>query len=51
MRQLTSLDAEFLAMEDLWGTDPRQAQTKGTAVFSHWYHLTNGTTIWIACLR
>ncbi|HEX3150651.1 MAG TPA: hypothetical protein VHR66_21415 [Gemmataceae bacterium] len=38
--------AEFLDFMDTWGGDTRQAEHKGTAVFSHWYHLTDSTTIY-----
>jgi hypothetical protein len=44
---------EFLAYLDTWGGDTRQADAKGTAVFSQWYHLTDPTAMWavhIACL-
>ncbi len=39
--------AEFLEIEDRWATDSRQAASKGTSVFSQWYHLTNSMTIWV----
>ncbi len=38
---------EFLDYLGRWGGDTRQAVTKGTAVFSHWYHLTDPTTMWL----
>lgn len=36
---------EFLEFLERWGGDTRQAVHKGTAVFSHWYHLTDPTTM------
>ena len=39
--------AEFLNYLDLWGGDTRQADHKGTAVFSYWYHLTDPTTMYV----
>ena len=45
--------AEFLDFLATWGGDTRQCAEKGTAVFSVWYHLTDGTSMWavhIACL-
>jgi hypothetical protein len=41
---------EFLDFLDRWGGDTRQAVHKGTAVFSHWYHLTDPTTMWLVHL-
>src|SRR4051812_37888543 len=32
---------------DLWGGDTRQADHKGTAVFSYWYHVTDPTTMYV----
>ncbi|HKB02288.1 MAG TPA: hypothetical protein VKD90_08715 [Gemmataceae bacterium] len=37
---------EFLDYLETWSGDTRQAQEKGTAVFSMWYHLTDGTAMW-----
>ena len=37
---------EFLDYLNTWGGDTRQADHKGTAVFSVWYHLTDPTTIY-----
>ena len=31
---------------DRWGVDPRQADSKGQAVWSVWYHLTDPTTMY-----
>ena len=45
--------AEFLEFLDTWGGDSRQCADKGTYVFSFWYHVTDGPTMWtlhIACL-
>ena len=45
--------AEFLDFLATWGGDTRQCAEKGTAVFSVWYHLTDGRSMWavhIACL-
>jgi hypothetical protein len=45
--------AEFLEFLDVWGGDTRQCHDKGTYVFSFWYHVTDGPTMWalhIACL-
>jgi hypothetical protein len=39
--------AEFLDFMNTWGGDTRQAEHKGTAVFSYWYHLSNTTTIFV----
>jgi hypothetical protein len=39
--------AEFLAYLERWGGDTRQAKYKGVNVFSPWYHITNGTTMWV----
>lgn len=41
---------EFLEFLERWGGDSRQASHKGTAVFSHWYHLTDPTTMWLVHL-
>jgi hypothetical protein len=41
---------EFLDFLEHWGGDTRQAASKGRAVFSHWYHLTDPTTMWIVHL-
>ena len=38
---------EFLEYLNLWGGDTRQANHKGTAVWSVWYHLTDPTTIYM----
>ena len=38
--------AEFLDFMYTWGGDTRQAEHKGTAVFSYWYHLSDKTTIY-----
>jgi len=45
--------AEFLEFLETWGGDARQCRDKGTYVFSFWYHITDGRTMWavhIACL-
>jgi hypothetical protein len=38
---------EFLEFLSAWGGDTRQAVEKGTAVFSVWYHITDGPTMWL----
>jgi hypothetical protein len=37
---------EFLNYLERWGSDTRQAESKGVNVFSHWYHITDGPTMW-----
>jgi hypothetical protein len=37
---------EFLDYLEKWGADTRQATSKGVNVFSQWYHITDGTTMW-----
>lgn len=41
---------EVLHFYDRWARDPRQANHLGSAVFSHWYHLSDPTTMWIVHL-
>jgi hypothetical protein len=41
---------EVLHYYERWARDPRQANHLGTAVFSHWYHLTDPTTMWVVHL-
>jgi hypothetical protein len=38
---------EFLEYLERWGRDTRQAKSKGVNVFSQWYHITDGTTMWM----
>ena len=38
---------EFLDYLNTWGGDTRQADHKGTAVFSIWYHITDPTTMYV----
>jgi hypothetical protein len=38
---------EFLDYLDQWGGDTRQADDKGTAVFSIWYHITDPATMYV----
>ena len=38
---------EFLNYLSLWGGDTRQADHKGTAVFSVWYHVTDPATMYV----
>jgi len=38
---------EFLDYLNTWGGDTRQADDKGTSVFSYWYHLTDPTTMYV----
>lgn len=40
---------EFLGALSRWGTDTRQAHNRGMSIFSHWYHLTDRTTM--ACVH
>lgn len=44
---------ELLEFLNTWGGDTRQAAVKGTAAFSVWYHITDGSTMYlvhVACL-
>ena len=36
---------EFIEHMSRWGSDTRQADKKGTAIFSHWFHITDRTTM------
>src|SRR5262249_38758333 len=38
--------ADMLEYMDVWNSDPRQAPEKGTSVWSMWFHITDGTTMW-----